>query len=256
VTNKEDRNKGEARKMKTARDRLEFAIRFAQLDLDRLRPGDPLNLRDDLESFHGYGPSAPGSTIDELGGIMGFPLGHPLPAEFAVEDFKKLQAEMRSILGSLAEAQGALTEAQGASVALGAFSTFPVSVRYAAVPFRGASMLSAQGPTRDMTLLRLFHLIAREDSMPFRKCPDPECGRIFYRVRRQLYCSKKCVNRMNKRAARRTAKTAPATPGRIKPNGTRARAARTSRGHVTRELIAEQKPDLRQAVRRPKRRGH
>src|SRR5262245_9598072 len=39
--------------MQTADDRLTFAVRFAQMDLDHLRAGDWLNLRDDADTFLG-----------------------------------------------------------------------------------------------------------------------------------------------------------------------------------------------------------
>lgn len=31
-------------------------------------------------------------------------------------------------------------------------------------------------------------------------CPEPKCGELFWKVRRQLYCSRTCVNRENMRA--------------------------------------------------------
>jgi hypothetical protein len=64
-----------------------------------------------------------------------------------------------------------------------------------------------RGRTRDVTLLQLIHLLSSVGIDSVRVCPEPECGQLFYRVRRQLFCSKKCVNRANKREARKTAKT-------------------------------------------------
>lgn len=209
--------------MKTARDRLEFAIRFAQLDLTNIRPGNLLNLRDDLEAFHGYGPTATtGASLSDLGGIMAAPISSPLPSEFTEDDFKKLQAEVKELLLQLAVGNSASKSHEPPGAGWAVMSTFPVSARYSVLPLHSSgqtgSWITAQGDTRDVTLLRLFHLLSNNGSAPLRLCPEPECGRLFYRVRRQEYCSKKCVNRANKRAARakektsaKGSKTAPAT---------------------------------------------
>ena len=37
-----------------AGERVEFAVRFAAMDLETLRPGDKLNLQDDLREFFGH----------------------------------------------------------------------------------------------------------------------------------------------------------------------------------------------------------
>src|SRR5262249_1381608 len=63
-----------------ARARLEFALRFAQLDLGTLREGDRLNLGDDLEAFLGIDPAAD-STLADRGGIVAMPIEPPLPKD-------------------------------------------------------------------------------------------------------------------------------------------------------------------------------
>jgi hypothetical protein len=64
------------------------------------------------------------------------------------------------------------------------------------------------GTTRDITVIRLIHLLARAPDA-VRRCPEPECRRLFFRERRQRYCEKKCVNRANKRDAREAQKQEP-----------------------------------------------
>lgn len=35
--------------------------------------------------------------------------------------------------------------------------------------------------------------------MRIRVCPEPKCRQLFVRVRKQVYCSRRCVNRANQR---------------------------------------------------------
>lgn len=185
--------------MKTAEDRLRFAVGFAQLDLDHVRPGDWLNLREDLGAFLSPGV---GGTLHEVGGIIATPLKPPLPKEMPEADFKALQAEVRVLLGGIADHQASARKTQGPIG--GALSTFPVDVRYTILPLARLdpprAILSAHGATRDVTLLVLIHILAQSDLSPIRRCPED--GRLFYRVRRQEYCSRACVNRANKRTWR------------------------------------------------------
>jgi len=74
--------------METAQDRLKFAVEFAEKDLRTLRPGDLLNMRDDLMAF-----LLGTSTIKEKGGILAMPLKPPFPQDYEVEDFEQLQLE-------------------------------------------------------------------------------------------------------------------------------------------------------------------
>jgi hypothetical protein len=190
--------------MRTARDRLEFALRFAQLDLGTLREGDRLNLRDDLEAFLGWGDKAAPGTLADRGGIVAFPLLPPLPKDLPDAAMKALQAEVRSLLGGVADYHtNARATPEGPLT--GSFHPFPVNVRYSVVPLPRAkvsgAILQVKGATRDCTLLVLIHLLTRENTAMIRRCPEDQ--RLFYRVRRQVYCSRSCVNRVNKRAWRK-----------------------------------------------------
>ena len=86
-------------RMKTAEDRLRFAVEFSQIDLSNLRPGDLLNLRDDLCLFvHGH----PSERVFP-GGIWATEWNDSI-REFSIEDLKNLQASRlhryRSVIGS------------------------------------------------------------------------------------------------------------------------------------------------------------
>src|SRR5215471_1040577 len=90
--------------MSTAAERLQFVIRFAQMDLDALRPGDWLNLRDDFLTF--FGRRGQREPLAGRGGILTSPLDHPLPEEYSEENFRALQAEVHHILSCLVPPTG------------------------------------------------------------------------------------------------------------------------------------------------------
>ena len=77
----------------------------------------------------------------------------------------------------------------------------PVSAKIAA--FGGettAGRFLAEGNVRDITILAVVALLAQADSPPIALCPEDD--KLFFRVRRQQYCSRSCVNRANARAYR------------------------------------------------------
>jgi hypothetical protein len=174
--------------MQTAAERLKFAISFAQLDLDRLRPGDWLNLRDDLTTFLGLqvGRRRP---VADTGGVLVAGLDGPQPEDLSIDDFRRLQAEVRSILAEQVDVQPT-----GEHIA----SFRAIQAEYAVLPWA----IYIRGPVHDMTLLTLMHLLFRQPTAPIRRCP--ECQTIFYRVRKQRYCSRPCVHRTAVRKWRQT----------------------------------------------------
>jgi hypothetical protein len=205
----------------TARDRdrhrLEFVIRLANADLDKQRSGDWMNLRDDLLTFLGLGERSLGMTA---GPIQVVPLDPPFAHEYPEDDFRRLQGDVRKLLAGLADSH---SPPGHLDVGATTYTITPVFVErlhlYATRLPIGGGFPAAKADVRGSALLLLWVLLA-QDSESVRRCT--ECGLFFYRVRRQLYCSKKCVNRVNKRAVRRIAKTVPApTASRKKPKRTR-----------------------------------
>jgi hypothetical protein len=71
-----------------------------------------------------------------------------------------------------------------------------VTVQIAATP-KG---LLAHGDTRDVAILAAVMLLTTPDHPPIGICPEDD--RLFVRVRRQRYCSRRCVNRANARDRR------------------------------------------------------
>jgi hypothetical protein len=137
------------------------------------------------------------------------------PENFSEDNFKKLQKAFRELLGGLADYRP-VASSGAESVAVGKLSTIPYSggsLSVIPLPFGRGAAVSFQGSTRDVTLLRLSHLLAAHRDL-VRRCPEPDCSRLFYRERRQRYCSKRCVNRANKREARRIEKVGARAPRR------------------------------------------
>jgi hypothetical protein len=181
--------------MWTAAERLQFIVRFAQMQLDALRPGDWLNIRDD---FHAFWRQR--ETAAEPGGIMAQPLQHPSPQEYTEADFRALQTEVYGILnGFVCE-----RESPGFSLQLAEihaqFGILNVGARD--IP-GGWTLLQALGHTRDMFLLIFFFLLSRQPTDRILRCP--ECHTIFCRIRKQKYCTRACSNRATVRQWRQSA---------------------------------------------------
>lgn len=175
-------------RMETPEDRLRFAVEFSQVDLLNLRPGDLLNLRDDLYLFvHGHPNERvfPGgiSATESSGSIR----------EFSSDDMRSLQAETYAALHSSATISGT-------SAAL------PISVHLSLSRnpsnWKKKNVLELLGSSRDCFLMILFHLLSQEPVNRIQACPG--CNRIFYKAKRQKYCSRRCSNRVYMREYRST----------------------------------------------------
>ena len=176
-------------------ERLRFLLRFAQMDLTRLRPGDWLNLRDDCAKVlvgAEYSQDFDfGFDTDKIPVPDGF-LAHPdtpsSPDEFSQEAFRQLQAEMRTILDDMVF--GAREEHAPVVPAI------PLHVALSMTSMKGLPFLIATGAMRDVVLWLLFMLL-QEGAASLARCP--ECGMIFSRNRNQDYCSRPCTNRVSQR---------------------------------------------------------
>ena len=83
--------------MQTDERRLRFALHFIDMDFDALRPGDWLNLREDLQTFLRLSPPAVPLDGDEgrRPSTVGQLLGGPDPAHMTQEDIRGLQQTVR-----------------------------------------------------------------------------------------------------------------------------------------------------------------
>ena len=154
--------------MKTAAERLQFVIRFAQMDLDTLRPGDWLNLLDDLMAFLGMG--AEGFSLTEAGEIMWRVIEPPHPDIFPEFAFRELQAEIDGILQALLDDRR--SEHAGRETPVTRICTaYVIHSADAGAPRPGSNVLTILGATRDVCLHILLHLLSQERTHQILRCP-------------------------------------------------------------------------------------
>jgi len=181
----------------TTERRINFTIDFAEDRLygystDVFKPGDWLNLRDDLNMLLGkivvIGTRFP---IDQLGFV---PLPTDSSDEISETELRLLQKEMRDVLRAVAGYR-LRTSGEYSVVSLGReHPDISISLKYTITPNlrRSRSLLAAKGKFRDCVLAVLMNLL-RADIKSILLCP--ECGRVFYRHRKQVFCNVTCTNR-------------------------------------------------------------
>jgi hypothetical protein len=171
-------------------DFLRFAVTVAQLDLERLRQGDWLNLREEFELYMGQASliGASGNCIlayPVKDGVHGSSMVWPLPHEFTPQDFQALKEQILPLVQS---------EANGVQWA----TMYPVCEStvlhglHRSTPGRRQLVISAPATA---CFLRIFAWLIGQEP-PERILACPECGRYFYRVKQQAYCSRACGNRL------------------------------------------------------------
>jgi phage FluMu protein Com len=190
--------------------RLQFAVQFAQMDLDTLRPGDWMNLRWDLDLFlHLEGKDRPRELITKLrsgiqpdashGGIITAALVGPSPLDMPESDIKALQADARDLLTDVVTTR---VPPQKAPFRFGIHADLAILGATRAAGRAGRNLGVMKGTVRDTFRLVLWLLLIQEPTDRVLRCP--ECGKLFYRVRKQAYCSRPCVNRATVRKWRAT----------------------------------------------------
>lgn len=187
-------------------DRLRFLVDFAGVDLDKARPGDWLNLRSDLRVVLGSGKkgAAQGHDISALGGII--PIARNFEALDSDDVLRSLQAEVRAIVNTVAgRSEPAKRPSQSSRIDNEPSSGAPVS-RAITLSLRKSLVVTdprlgivpmIEGDARDVLLEMLFAILSRERLAPIRRCPV--CGKAFYRVRGQKFCSRACSNIQSQR---------------------------------------------------------
>jgi hypothetical protein len=176
-------------RMKTAEDRLRWAVEFCQSDVDHMRQGDILNLRDDLYLFLSGHPNErvfPGGIS-----VFEIPAGDHMIREFSIEEIRQLQAEVQAVFRS-------------AAIVSGERVALPINVCYTLMrdpqDWKRKVLIEVAGDSRDCFLTVLYHLLSQEPVNRLAMCPG--CNLIFYRVKKQKYCSVKCGNKVYMREYR------------------------------------------------------
>ena len=183
--------------LRSGADFLQFAVAFAQMDLERLRQGDWLNLREEFEASLGRTSfiGASGNCIlahpTDPPMLPDFrPQDFPLPQDYTAQDFQKLQTMLLPHLQD---------ESSGSTIPVGTAYTLAYQwVMHGldrSTP--GRRQLIVSGVTSECFLRILTWLLEQEP--PGRILACPECRTLFYRFKQQAYCSRKCGNRLTVR---------------------------------------------------------
>lgn len=190
----------------TGRDRLQWAVAFAQRDLDALTPGEWMDLLMELRVFLASPYPQDFAGIDAaLRQLRPRPPRLPLTVIFkpriTEEDAKEIQTAFRDILQQLITSQWGIIEMPPLSI--GIYYT-----HHPERPSRTRVLLEASTP--DVTVKAryvLTYLLGAHGEL-LRQCPEPACRRIFVASRpNQSYCSSRCLSRAGTRTYRQRLKT-------------------------------------------------
>jgi hypothetical protein len=159
----------------------QLLVDLAEFDPKRARPGDWLNYHAGLRELC--------RIVGEKVSAMIFNTGDPQGLRAVKEELQPIVIDLQRIVRQYA--------AGGEKVG-------PVRVLVnVAATSRG---LFAHGDTRDVAILAAVMLLTKADRPPIGICPEDK--RLFVRIRRQEYCSRRCVSRVNARDRRNKAKKA------------------------------------------------
>jgi len=194
---------------------LKFVVRFAGADSSAFREGYWLNLKEDLYAFLREGVPAGEGALERPG------------LELAAISRRTISGASKD---ALREIQHELSGLVRACAARGAFLTPPFTThvtRQLVTSGNGLVSGTVGGELRDVVLDRAYHLLIARQIRQLDWCPVEGCGRVFFRVRRQRYCSPACflkaymaagATRARKRATdRKAAKAARMRKARARP---------------------------------------
>ena len=175
----------QVRRMKTDADRVRFAVRFATGKSPMALSERALKkLRDDVSTFLGF--TGRRSKPPPAFGLHVTVLRAPWPWDCSKFALHEIHEETNRLLQNTVDGRGMdpTTISDGKDgQALGIDIVGPPEERTPRIA----------GSVRAAFLFTLWYLFASKAGDRVRACP--ECGRIFLRVRRQIYCSPKCTNR-------------------------------------------------------------
>jgi hypothetical protein len=201
--------------MRTAEERLKFAIEFSQMEFEYLRQGDLMNLREDLLMF-----LYPEGQMAQLAKHSKYPimdtlswafneedrkprdfsfvplLDKPWPQEYSTDEIRALQTKCLSVIESAVY--------QGHSIRVATRCELNIRLEFVIRPGTDDPSPFVGGSTEDVFMYRLYELLTRESRKRIVSCPS--CRKIFYKVRKQKYCSRRCGIRQYMQDYRQTEK--------------------------------------------------
>jgi hypothetical protein len=190
------------RKSSDATDPVAFLVRFANADLGQYREGDWLNLQDDLEAF----------GRSELAGCSFCATDEQMSrAGVDRKAFRSLQNDLREILRPIAVSQSVIDPRSRFGKVLAQHSDLSSSSssysRDIGQTFLTIDVNAGKTPRlevsakyRELIFVKaalLLLVVSSPEQARLRVCP--ECGAMFLRIRKQVYCGRRCVNRANMR---------------------------------------------------------
>jgi hypothetical protein len=181
--------------LSTAEEQLRFAINFCQDDLANIRPGDLINLREDL-GFFMYGHPLSRSRTIRAGVEADDEFRLP---ELPIEELQSIQKEVYELLNLAASWNHPINPHSVIKTDPKPPYTLkaPLPLHHISVSLRLMSdIIAVEGSSRDCFIFILYRLLTQEPGIVKRITLCPGCGRIFYRIKRQKYCSQRCSNRM------------------------------------------------------------
>ena len=186
-------------------DPIAFLVRFTRMNFEQFREGDWLNLQDDLAAFERSGPST--LTLSPADRDVA-----KLRVTRDLNDLRSLQVRFLGVLLPIALRQSATPTPSGrTSDPAIAFAfhqhlsseSHVTQVRIGIADHPGeAPRLVLSGKYFDILCAKAALLLLLERSAAtqrLRACPECETT-VFIRVRKQRYCSRRCVNKANMRA--------------------------------------------------------
>ena len=177
----------------TDQQRLEFAVNFAQTDIPALREGDWLNLCEDFFSF--LRPVANSAVV--VPGSAGILQSR--------SDAEALRKEMYDLLSEVVDTPEGEWELKYHPISFDLAVGISRERALTGRPWGGAGgvpWFMIRGNMRDRMLLNVFSLLCRESTAKIHRCGRSDCKRIFYRVRKQKFCSTRCQSRESVRRFR------------------------------------------------------
>ncbi len=192
--------------MDTAAECLQFAVRFAQMDLGSLGVRDWRRLRADLTAFLGI-EVVQGGLLLTRRVVYALIDTRPFPTEYPEALFRELQQQTQRVLDGVLDTRAAwLSYQQSQEETLSPMPRFSSSFHSQLICVDHASgrqSLCITGSVYDLYIFLLQVQLVDEPPSSILRCP--ECRTIFYRVGKQKYCSRPCTNRVNARDYRHSA---------------------------------------------------
>ena len=190
--------------------RLQFVLRFVQLDLVTLDDAAWYALQDELVAFLVHGTAQRLADPESEAGVdqylprnvrLGFglepgppvrvDLTHATCAILRDEDFPVPDAEIRVIQ---AASKQMLEDARMPRVFPGgAWEPGPMRISHRQASGAGGTIRYLEASPRDAFLFVLSEILMHEAIDRIQRCPD--CRTLFYRLGKQKYCSTPCTNR-------------------------------------------------------------